>query len=90
MNVPSVRDSSPVDACPPYDRAMDRVDVEALVVRLVDQVEHSGYAAEYDVENSSSLQILLQQEARRRGLLIRTGTVTADEHAVWAYRPKED
>lgn len=68
---------------------MDRVDLEALVIRLVDQVQRVGYAAEYDVEDSASLQELLHHEARSRGLQIRTGTVTADEHAVWAYRPKE-
>lgn len=69
---------------------MDRVDLEALVIRLVDQVQRLGYAAEYDVEDSASLQELLHHEARSRGLEIHTGTVTADEHAVWVYRPKED
>ena len=69
---------------------MDRVDVEALVVRLVDQVQRCGYAAEYNIEDSASLQELLHHEARGRGLQICTGTVTADEHAVWAYLPKED
>jgi hypothetical protein len=69
---------------------MDRVDLEALVIRLVDQVEHNGYGAEYDVEDPSSLQDLLQHEARMRGLRIRTGTLTADDHAVWAYLLKEE
>lgn len=68
---------------------MDRVDLEALVVRLIDQVQRSGAAAEYDVEDPSSLQELLRQEAQNRGLHIHTGTVTADEHAVWAYLSKE-
>jgi hypothetical protein len=68
---------------------MDRVDLEALAVRLIDQVQDRGAAAEYDVEDPSSLQELLHNEARSRGLHIRTGTVTADEHAVWAYCPKE-
>lgn len=69
---------------------MDRVDLEALVVRLVDQVQSKGYGAEYDVEDPSSLQQLLQHEARIRGIQIRTGTLTADDHAVWAYLLKED
>lgn len=69
---------------------MDRLDFEALVVRLVDQVQRHGYAAEYDVEDPSSLRELLWHEARRRGFHIHTGTVTADEHAVWAYRLKND
>ncbi|NUR63909.1 MAG: hypothetical protein HOV87_35410 [Catenulispora sp.] len=69
---------------------MDRVDLEALVVRLVDQVQNNGYGAEYDVEDPSSVQELVQHEARIRGLRIRTGTLTADDHAVWAYLLKED
>ncbi|MBW8803882.1 MAG: hypothetical protein JF587_08480 [Catenulisporales bacterium] len=68
---------------------MDRVDLEALVVLLVDQVQHNGYAVKYDVEDPSSLRRLLRHEARSRGLRIQTGTVTADEHAVWAYRPND-
>jgi hypothetical protein len=68
---------------------MDRVDLEALVVRLIDQVERNGYAAAYDVEDPSSLRELLRHEARNRGVPVRTGTVTADEHSVWVYRPKE-
>ena len=68
---------------------MDRVDLEALTVLLIDQVQRCGYAAKYDVEDPSSLRELLRHEARDRGLRIRTGTVTADEHAVWAYLPKE-
>ena len=69
---------------------MDRVDFETLVVRLVDHVQRHGYAAAYDVEDPSSLRELLWHEARRRGLHIHTGTITADEHAVWAYRSKND
>lgn len=67
---------------------MDRVDLEAFVVRLIDQVKRDGYAAAYDVEDPSSLRELLWHEARNRGIPIHTGTVTADEHAVWVYRPK--
>ncbi|WP_344660688.1 hypothetical protein [Catenulispora subtropica] len=67
---------------------MDRVDLEVLVVLLVDQVQRNGYAVKYDVEDPSSLRELLWHEAQHRGLQIRTGIVTGDEHAVWAYRPK--
>jgi hypothetical protein len=69
---------------------MDRVDLEALVVLLVDHVQRNGYAVKYDVEDPSSLRELLRHEARNRGLRIRTGTITADEHAVWAYCPKDE
>ena len=69
---------------------MDRVDIEALVVRLVDQVQRKGYAAQYDVEDPLSLRELLWHEALRRGLHIHTGTITADEHAVWAYCSQKD
>ncbi|NUP48512.1 MAG: hypothetical protein HOW97_14565 [Catenulispora sp.] len=68
---------------------MDRVDLEALVVRLVDQVQRDGYAVEYEVEDPASLRELLRHEARHRGIRIQTGTVTADERAVWVYRPAE-
>ncbi|MFL6115639.1 MAG: hypothetical protein ACJ786_30470 [Catenulispora sp.] len=68
---------------------MDRVDLEALVILLIDQVQRDGYAAKYDVEDPESLRELLRHEARSRGLQVRVGTVTGDEHAVWAYRPKE-
>ncbi|OLE28993.1 MAG: hypothetical protein AUG49_00825 [Catenulispora sp. 13_1_20CM_3_70_7] len=69
---------------------MDRVDLEAFVVRLIDQVQLRGWAAEYDVEDPSSLREFLWHEAQQRGLRIHTGTVTADDHAVWVYRPKDE
>jgi hypothetical protein len=87
---PGVLDSPPEALLGPYAQVMDRVDIEALVVRLIDQVQLRGYAAEYDVEDPSALRELLWHEAQRRGLRIHTGTVTADEHAVWVYRPKDE
>src|SRR4051812_16364446 len=69
---------------------MDRVDLEARVIRLVDQVQFKGYAIEHDVEDPALLRQLIVKEARDRSLRIHTGTETGDERTVWACRANED
>ncbi|GAA2024871.1 hypothetical protein GCM10009839_23470 [Catenulispora yoronensis] len=67
---------------------MDRVDLEALALRLIDKVKRHGYAAEYGVEDVTTLREFLEREARRCGFQVHMGTLSADEHSVWIYRPK--
>jgi len=69
---------------------MDRVELEALVVRLVDQVQFRGYAVRHDVEEPALLRELVRKEAEERSLRILTGTATGDERTVWACRPEDD
>jgi hypothetical protein len=69
---------------------MDRVDLEALVVRLVDQVQFRGYGLKHDVDDPELLREFIRVEARSRSLRVCTGVATGDERTVWACRPRED
>ncbi|GAA1990021.1 hypothetical protein [Catenulispora subtropica] len=68
---------------------MDRVDLEALVVRLVDHVQFKGYAVEHEVEDPALLRQLIREEAHTRSLRVRTGIAKGDRQTVWACRPDD-
>jgi hypothetical protein len=69
---------------------MDRVDLEALVIRLVDQVQFKGYAVRHGVDDPELLRQLIRQEAEGRSLRVRTGIAKGDGETVWACRPESD
>ncbi|GAA1994895.1 hypothetical protein [Catenulispora subtropica] len=69
---------------------MDRVDLEALIIRLVDQVQFNGYAVKHDVEDPAILRELIRKEALNRSLRVLTGIAKGDDRTVWACRPDED
>jgi hypothetical protein len=69
---------------------MDRLDIEELVGKMVDQIQFNGYAVRHEVEDADLLRRLLQQEARARSLYIRTGTANSDPATVWAVRRQDE
>lgn len=69
---------------------MDRVDLEADVIRIVDQVQFRGYGLRHDVEDPALLRELIRLEAESRSLRVCTGIAIGDERTVWACRPRED
>jgi hypothetical protein len=69
---------------------MDRVDLEADVIRIVDQVQFRGYGLRHDVEDPALLRELIRLEARGRSLRVCTGIAMGDERTVWACRPRQD
>jgi len=69
---------------------MDRVDLEAFVIRLVDQVQFNGYAVAYNVRDPAELRELIREEAGSRTLRVRTGIAKGDAQTVWACRPDDE
>jgi hypothetical protein len=69
---------------------VDRLELEALAERMVDQVQLEGYAVAHEVTDPPFLRDLLRSQARGRSLRIRTGVAADAVTTDWACRPDAD